>query len=152
MRAAPAFQVSVRRFGMWRAAVGLLAGIALTAIIAWVASHERPIGAPVWAGAASGVLIVALAAAAVARQRPVELRWDGQNWQLGIGAADPLMGALGVALDLGHWMLLRFQPASAWAPVWLPVQRRGLEASWHALRCAVYASQPAPDDTAIGGH
>ena len=151
MRAAPAFQVSLQRFGVWRAAVGLLAGLALTAIVAWVASHERPIGAAVWVGAATGVLMAVLPAVSAARQRPVELRWDGRTWYLGAAAADPVPGTLSVALDLGAWMLLQFKPASSGVLTWLPVQRRGLEAPWHALRCAVYAPRPAPGDGAIGG-
>ena len=151
MRAAPAFQVSVRCFGVWRTGVGLLAGAAVSAMVAWVASHERPISAAIWAGAACGVSIVVLAAMAVARQRAIELRWDGQNWQLGRGSGEPLIGVLGVALDLGGWILLRFTPTSSWMPFWLPVQRRGLEASWHALRCAVHAGQPSPENPVIGG-
>jgi hypothetical protein len=151
MRAAPSFQVSLQRFGVWRAAVGLLAGLALTAIVAWVGSQERPIGAVVWAGAALGLLMAVLPAVSAARQRPVDLRWDGRTWYLGAATADPVPGDLTVTLDLGFWMLLRFRAASSGALVWLPAQRRGLEAPWHALRCAVHAPQPAPGDGAIGG-
>jgi len=32
--------------------------------------------------------------------------------------------------------------ASDAAVTWLPVQRRGLQAHWHALRCAVYSPRP----------
>jgi hypothetical protein len=50
-----------------------------------------------------------------------------------------------VAVDLGAWMLLRFERDAT--PrlrriVWLPLQRRGLETPWHALRCAVYSARP----------
>jgi hypothetical protein len=40
-------------------------------------------------------------------------------------------------------MLLRFTPDAPARMTWLPVQRRGLEAQWHALRCAVYSPRPA---------
>jgi hypothetical protein len=46
------------------------------------------------------------------------------------------------ALDLGSSLLLTLPRAAAPrrpSRRGLPVQRRGLEAGWHALRCAVYA-------------
>jgi hypothetical protein len=86
-------------------------------------------------------------------QRPIDLRWDGQAWYLGDATSDAVPGELGVMLDLGAWMLLRFKPLPSGKVVWLPVQRRGLEAEWHALRCAVYASRSArPDDDSMVGH
>ena len=54
------------------------------------------------------------------------------------GALRP--GTLEVAIDLGSFLLLRLRGGRG--AVWLPVQRRGLEREWHALRCAVY-SPPA---------
>jgi hypothetical protein len=56
------------------------------------------------------------------------------------------VGELQVAIDLGAWMLLHFVPDvghRACSVSWLPVQRRGLESQWHALRCAVYSPRPA---------
>ena len=47
-----------------------------------------------------------------------------------------------VAIDLGSFLLLSLVGADAGAcrsGRWLPVQRRGLELQWHALRCAVYS-------------
>jgi hypothetical protein len=60
-----------------------------------------------------------------------------------------------VAIDLGGWLLLRFyaEPVRRAAgdamrrgrtPAWIAVQRRGLEADWHAIRCTVY-SPPLQD-------
>jgi hypothetical protein len=66
------------------------------------------------------------------------LRWDGQVWWL-----DAVPGGMKVVIDLGPWMLLSFTPAAPGRLMsWLPVQRRGLEPQWHALRCAVYSPRP----------
>ena len=70
---------------------------------------------------------------------PVQsLRWDGKVWHL-----DTAAGELKVAVDLGPWMLLLFTPQAPGRASWLPVQRRGLEAQWHALRCAIYSPRAA---------
>jgi len=45
-----------------------------------------------------------------------------------------------VAIDAGSWMLLCFIPEGQRRPRWLPVQRIGHEAAWHALRCTVYCA------------
>lgn len=100
---------------------------------------------------ATGVAFLLLARGlASARVQPVSLRWDGQLWHLGPPASvghEPRAGALRVLVDLGPWMLLRFEPAySTWRhrSIWLPVQRLGLESQWHALRCAVHSPRPRP--------
>jgi hypothetical protein len=80
----------------------------------------------------------------------VELRWDTRRWFLDATGGIPEEthpGNLTIALDLGAWMLLRFDPdaplPAGRRTTWLPVQRLGLEAHWHALRCAVYCARPA---------
>jgi hypothetical protein len=153
MRAAPAFQVSLQRFGAWRGAVSLLAALSLAVMVVWLWSQPRPIAAGVLALSGVGVGAALLAAVSAVQLKPVDLRWDGRAWHLGAATGEPVAGALHVMLDLGGWMLLRFKPdAWSFAATWLPIQRRGLEAPWHALRCAVYAARPAaPDDDAIGG-
>ena len=110
------------------------------------------------ASRAIALLAVAAAALALARSlvalKPVSLRWDGRHWHVGLAPSigqEPFAGGLAVSLDLGFWMLLRFQPASADCPrrlTWLPVQSRGLESQWHALRCAVYSARPAAEPDA----
>ena len=151
MRASPAFQVVLDRFGVWRWAVivGALSGAAaLTAWLAW--QPVPPLPAPFqWIAVAVAFLLLAWGAAS-ARVQPVSLRWDEQHWHLGPPASaghEPRSGALRVLIDLGPWMLLRFEPAdSTWCrgATWLPVQRRGLESQWHALRCAVHSPRPQP--------
>lgn len=154
MRAAPACQVSLKRFGVWRGAVLTLTFLGLASIAARWATHERAADTSiVVAGVLAAIALVALAASLVQAQ-PVALRWDGRVWHLGQHAGDPVPGDLRVAIDLGPWMLLRFVPSASGAragTTWLPLQRRGLEAEWHALRCAVYSPRPPlVDDEPVG--
>jgi hypothetical protein len=100
-------------------------------------------------------MIVVVVTASLVAVKPVSLRWDGRDWHLGapnLAGHEPVAGVLRMSVDLGAWMLLRFEPASAGAvvrPVWLPAQRRGLETQWHALRCAIHSPRAAPDSTAV---
>jgi hypothetical protein len=79
---------------------------------------------------------------------PLILRWDGQGWTLEPAASagnEPWPGEVTVCIDLGTWLLLRFRHRSTgrWPKVtWLPAQRRGQPAQWHALRCALYSTRP----------
>jgi hypothetical protein len=82
------------------------------------------------------------------RLQPVSLRWDTQRWHVGVASSaghEPASGRLTVAVDAGAWMLLRFVPdrRTVWrSGLWLPVQRRGHEPAWHALRSTVYCARP----------
>jgi hypothetical protein len=150
MRASPAFQVVLDRFGVWRALVlaATLTGMGVMAV--WLVSQPPSLPAVVRACLAIAALVLLLLGASAARVRPVSVRWDGQLWHLGppeSSGHEPESGDLRVVLDLGPWMLLRFGPAgSTWRhrATWLPVQRRGLESQWHALRCAVHSPRPQP--------
>lgn len=154
MRAAPAVSVKVTAAPHWLAALLALAALALLSTAAWALQR----------GDATGV-VAFLAVAAFAshclwralRRPTLRLGWDGERWWLAPeGEAEAQAGELAVALDLGAWILLRFRAAPNAAvrrrQVWLPLQRTGLEADWHALRCALYsprpqASAPAAPDT-----
>lgn len=156
MRSAHPLELHVRRFGVWRAGVSVLAACTCAALVAWWGLHSSPV--PPWASlaVAAGLVLTCACATALWRRPALTLRWDGQCWHL--AEAEPgwpageRAGELAVALDLGLWMLLRFVPeaagASGWRnrrPAWLPVQRAGMTAQWHALRCALYgARQAAP--------
>ena len=150
MRASPAFQVVLDRFGVWRAAVLTSAVTGGVVMLAWLASSPPSVSVANRGLAAVAALVLLIAGARAARVAPVSLRWDGQLWHLGppeSAGHEPASGALQVALDFGPWMLLRFEPAeSTWRTrsSWLPAQRRGLESRWHALRCAVYSPRPQP--------
>ncbi len=151
MRAAPALRITVRRFGAWRVFLMLALTAAAASLLGWVLLPQRAPDGVAAALAAAGVVAVA-AAATLLRCRSVTLRWDGQAWRLHAGTmADhaALAGDVSVAMDLGGWMLLRFMPRPPWGwqrGHWLPVQRRGLEADWHAFRCTVYSPRPKAGD------
>jgi hypothetical protein len=147
MRAAPPVQVTLTRFRIWSVALWTLALADLACLAAWASLRPNPL--PVsWVAATAAIGLAALAVALSARARPVRLRWDGQAWHLAAHdePADAMRpGRLGISLDLGFWMLLRFAPAQGGfaSAVWLPVQRRGLESQWHALRCGIFSPLPA---------
>jgi hypothetical protein len=154
MHASPPFQMTVCRFGFWRTAVLSLAVLSMTTVGAWAPGALDFFAA--WAVAAM-VLVSALSVAVLLhawRLQPVSLRWDTQRWYLGAELAprrEPPAGRLTVSMDLGVWMLLRFVPDDAslfQRGTWLPVQMRGHEAAWHALRCTVYCARPVSLPTA----
>jgi hypothetical protein len=154
MRAFAAFQVTLRHFTVWRAALlALTACVALT-LLAWVVRHPQ---AQDWRWLSVAALICGGAvwlAVSLWRVVPVSLRWDGAVWHLGPAGSvehEPQAGDLTVCIDLGRWMLLRFAP-DRWPAraIWLPAQDSGLEAEWHLLRCAVYS--PRPQASASAGH
>jgi hypothetical protein len=153
MRAAPAFQVSLRHFGVWRACIGGLAAMGLASMAAWAAARDPSFGWPVSAMLVAGGFWFLAVVISLLRTPPVSLRWDGSVWYLGepeTGAVDMTAGDLRVIIDLGPWMLLRFAttlPNGRTLATWLPVQRRGLEAKWHGLRCSVYSPRPLPGET-----
>ncbi|MDQ6680426.1 MAG: hypothetical protein M3Y67_05620 [Pseudomonadota bacterium] len=149
MRASPPIEVTLNRFGWWRGALALLGSTAGAVMAAWIATSHGQHATGLIAAAAAMTLAAVASAVACARVRPFDLRWNGMRWQLAAQGRDfdePLSGDLQVPIDLGFWMLLRFVadlPDGAGRVIWLPVQRRGLEPQWHALRCAVHAPQPA---------
>jgi hypothetical protein len=139
--------MTVRWFGVWRAAVACLVLSAFAAVFAWMLTA---VGKSAWM-AIPAVLLVVLSSAVVLmswRLRPLSLRWDTQRWHLGPAGTEghePQTGGLTVSIDLGGWMLLFFTPDDAgwWRRgTWVPVQRRGHAASWHAWRCTVYCARP----------
>ena len=144
MQAPPAFSVAVSRFGVWRGICLTVSLVAVCAAVAWAwALRDTP------ASAASamllGLLLTAPALWPLLRPpRAFHLRWDTQAWLL-----DATPGQVSVAVDTGGWMLLRFVPDGRWMARWLPVQRRGHETAWHALRCTVYCARPPAERFAV---
>ena len=127
--------------------LALLSAAAAT-LAAWLRSADASTsGASFVSMGLAGAALVA-GAAPLLRCPARSLRWDTAQWHLGpAGTAgdEPHTGRLVVAIDLGGWMLLRFEHdlTRRWRRItWLPVQRRGLESQWHALRCAVYCARP----------
>jgi hypothetical protein len=151
MHASPSFQMDVCRFGQWRGLCILLAALAFLAWAAWAAQAVTLRPAAVAAGGVT-LLVAALALWRWMRQwQPFSLRWDTQRWFLGAARTrgqEPVAGRIEVCLDLGDWLLLRFEPEGMrrWGlsqeGAWLPLQRRGHELPWHALRSTVYCARP----------
>ena len=150
MHASPPFQMTVRHFGIWRAGVTLLVALVTAMVAIWALQASGRHG--LWVVMAC-VLLAASSTMLLAHAwclRVTTLRWDSQCWQL--FASDTSRreqapsGRLVVCVDLGGWMLLHFTPDDATVlqrGTWLPVQRRGHESDWHALRCTVYCARPA---------
>ena len=145
MHAPPPFQITVRRFGVWQAVCAGLATISwgLTAVWAASARHTHP----EWLAIALLLLTIATSGLCLRAWRlaPTSLRWDGQLWHIGpqdTTGQEPLAGRVDVTVDLGAWILLRFKAEGSRRGHWLPVQRRGHELAWHALRATVYCARP----------
>lgn len=154
MQPSPAFTIEIQRFIAWRVAVVGLAVLALVALSAWaIAAKGNP-----FVLVLSAVLALGVAVATVTLMRsavPVRLLWDGRDWTLTRGGPPAVgsghTGRLAAMLDLGTWLLLRWVENSAGVHrrhAWIPVGRRGLEAQWHSLRCAVYCARPSHDGSA----
>jgi hypothetical protein len=154
MRAAPALQVTVARYGAWRAFETFVVASACGVLAAWTIGLGVVPGS--WGWLAFGAAGAAAVGVAIRKRPPVRLQWDGRGWRVGAppaaDAADLPAGQLRVMLDLGGFLLLRFEPQEPRrdaAASWLPVQRRGLEAHWHALRCAVYSPRPSSASASV---
>jgi len=156
MRAAPALTIVAARGGAWRALAAALAASSGAALAAWIAAHLDLAPPP----EVLAVLAAALAAGCVGwratRLAALEVGFDGARWSILVVEAGPghaWQGQLRAVIDLGDWLLLRFEPdvPHASAPRWLPLARRSVGARWHALRCAVYAPQPAGEPGAPAG-
>lgn len=154
MHAPLPFQMTVRHFGVWRAACAVLCTAAVGMTALW--AHAAAAAFPAWL--MLSVLVVVGASVALLlhawRLQPTSLRWDGQLWHLGpaeTAGHEPWAGRLEVSLDLGSWLLLRFVPepgAASRRNVWLPVQRAAHDVHWHALRATVYCARPVSLPTA----
>ena len=141
--------MTLRAFGIWYAGVGVLVLLGGAVVLGWWLALPAPASGVATLGALLAAACLGAAVFAVRRVPPTRLHWDGQRWFVGVGgpeSSDPSATDLTVAIDLGGWMLLRLlrQDAPRWQrPLWLPAQRRGHAAQWHALRCAVYSPRPA---------
>jgi len=144
MRAAPAVRITAVASPVSQRLLALLAASAAALLAEWVAGWLD------WSARAAVLVMAATALAAwigvrATRSRlPVTLDWNGRQWTWAAPPAAAEGGEIGVAMDLGPWLLLRFRPTLAPRRLrWIALQRGGLEAHWHALRCALYSPRPA---------
>jgi hypothetical protein len=142
MRVAPPAQAWCRSGGWWQRLQQLIYGLSTAAGAFW-AGAQLGIGAAWLLPAALGLgLGAAWLAGRLLQAHPVELIWDGTAWCLRSGSGDPQSGRALPMLDLGAWLLLRFDAADPAAPRrsrWLALARRDAPAGWPALRVALYA-------------
>lgn len=142
MRDSVFFEVRLRRFDVWRAAVYGVAAVAIAAVAAWAAAmvdSQSGSGRALVVAFASALALATVAVAlSLARVEGGVLACRDGVWTFAPDLGLARAGRLEVAIDLGAFLLLRLgdRPRGS---VWLPAQRRGLEAEWHALRCAVYS-------------
>ncbi len=135
----------------WRTAVALLVIAAASSAIAWW--WLAPAASGVVAGVAVSAAVVAVVASATSLWHLGSgvLSFDGRAWWLTTRPGDePTAGAVRVAIDLGGFLLLRFESAQPSAKAWLPIDANSSPGDWHALRAAVYcaridAASPAGD-------
>ncbi|MEO5845335.1 MAG: hypothetical protein ABIQ33_10890 [Caldimonas sp.] len=149
MRERDYFEVRLRRFDLWHAAVGTVAAIAIATVVAWAAAmlDSQVDSGRAWVVVLAGVLgagTIAVAVSLVRRKGGLLSCRDG-IWTFSPDAGTTSSGTLRVSLDLGAFLLIRLGGRRR-RGLWLPVQRSGLASEWHALRCAVYAAPPAAGD------
>lgn len=160
MRERPSCVIELRRFGLWRAAIAVVVLLAIAAMAAWAGlalanpTHD-------WALIVTVAAVMALASALLAGSlmsvpagtlAAADGVWTFTFDRDGIERIES--GSLVVALDFGAFLLLsltRVHGSNRLARRWLPVQRRGLESEWHALRCAAYSPLPAVSDSGVAG-
>jgi len=148
MRHPPSFQAEVAPGRAWCLAWGLLVALASASLLAWLMA---------WLNLPAALLLLAplpglWAGRQMRHQPPQSLRWDGQAWLLGPATdrgSESRRGRLRPLLDLGAWMLLRFDDG--------PERRFGLRCShlalsrvdipleWPLLRVTLYSGAVATE-------
>lgn len=158
MQAAPAVAIDAGDGGLWRGLVATLAGLAAAVVLGWALQWAAALlassPAGIWAGwvlAVAGGIAVAFVAWWQGRPVPARLVWDASQWSWQEQGRPPVAGRPCVVVDLGVWMLLRFDPMPQAAPAarWVPL-RPGYARRWipladagGALRAALYAAPPS---------
>lgn len=139
MRPAPPLALQCASSRAWRLGCAIAGAAAGASLSAWAAEHlewalpalTMVVGCSTLAGVMLGLRIAGSA-------RPVEIRWDGQGWQV-----DGVGGRLQVMLDFDRWMLLMRHRPDAHAQVrWIAVSFAPEADGLRALRTALYSRPP----------
>ena len=150
MRATSPFRVTIERFGVWNGFVGCLGALVCLCAGAWLCVSRTEVFSWTFVLLALATSVSLFCLITSVRRVPIGLRWDSQRWFCSHGVnADLESGPwrARVLLDLGSFMLLRLDaddPAMPLRHVCLPLQRHGLRAHWHAVRCAIHARDVHP--------
>ncbi len=155
MHTAPAVSVQIDAEPRWRLALAALSLLSPLTAAAWWA-HRTLNSATSWIPASIGAALFLFALTAWAARQSWRLRtpdclsiqWSGAEWTLIDRSCRASTGDLAVVIDLGHWMLLRFDHPPNTRPalrrrIWIPVSEPLVRQHWHALRCAVHGARPA---------
>jgi hypothetical protein len=146
MHAAPPVRISLTPDRAWRAAPSVMAGVASANLAAWLAALAE-LSVPVTAGLALLAAALAVAVGGSFPQRHAStagvLGFDGAVWQWSGTDSTPLVGTVRVTIDLGAWLLLRFEPGTPpRRAIWLAASRRAAGTLWPAWRAALYSRPP----------
>jgi hypothetical protein len=163
-RTPPPVGIDIRSEPAWLAVQCWVFGLTVSVVGAWAAALGDLPTPWRWTAAAAGLPVAwlaGIAAKALGHHRdPVRVIFDGQAWSFSVPGPHPRPGRCApvVAMDLGHWMLLRLDPAlpaaesvpSGWAHRimrrrWVALSRRSAAAHWHGLRVALYCSESGTD-------
>jgi hypothetical protein len=158
MRAAPAFELSLGLSTAERSVLAALSGLAVAALGLWIWSHVDAAaglagrGAWPWFGVGTAAAAAGLAAGWFGAPNAMGvLRWHQGQWSLHrAGDNQSQEGIVEAKLDLGSWMLLRFD-STAGGALWFGASRERAAATWPALRAALYAPGADGHDESVGG-
>ena len=146
MRAPPPARALSTSAGTWLGLQKLLFAASAAVAVYWAGAHlgvpgpGLPLASLIFGG------VVAAVAGRVLAEPPTLLAWDGAAWSVDVAGAGLRPGRPLLMLDLGGWMLVRFDPegsASGRQARWLPLSRRDAGAAWPALRVALHQDRAA---------
>lgn len=163
MHAAPPVRVSLAPDAACLTIVIGCAAAASANVAAWLGSLAQRSAPEIAALALLGAgLAAALAWPAMRRGFAGQgvLAWDGAVWQWAPDEAQslqpnrppPTTGELRVMIDLGAWILLRFEPSEPGQRArWITVSRQQGRALWPLWRAALFSHRPGAEPTDAAG-
>jgi hypothetical protein len=161
MHTAPAVSVQVDPEPRWRLALAVLSVLSALIVVLWWIYKALNTPSPWTLGLVLTVwVLTGWAAWQSWRLRTpdcISIQWSGAQWTVIDCSCRASTGEVVVVMDLGGWMLLRFEPdrhalTTLRKPVWIPLSEQRLPQHWHALRCAVHGARPRAESGRIHGH
>jgi hypothetical protein len=155
MRAAPAFELTLRLSATERGLLALLAAAVAAALAAWGWSHVDAAAGPAGRGTWPWFAVVSVAAAvgawfgwSSARLESRTLRWHQGRWTWSADGIE-YEGTVQPKLDFGSWLLLTLRSPQG-ALCWTTVGRQRAGVAWHPLRAALFAPGRIPTEPGTG--
>jgi len=144
--APPPVRLVCNRGWVWPRAQVALCVAAATVFAVWLAqSMEWALAATAMTVTVAGLL--GAAASRLGREPAADLVWDGRTWSL---SGQP--GEVGVRLDLGNWMLLRFCATPPARGIrWLEVRAAEGGTLFHLWRAALHSPRAAAGSAVAAG-